>query len=102
MKLAIFTLTLIVSIGMLFKQNAPMDVSETGYTSEVSGEIDDSADKVISLAGEFPEDLFDWRPGEGVRSVQEVFAHIASANYFIPTMIGAEIPEGVDPRQFEE
>ena len=35
---------------------------------------------VIALAKAIPEDKFGWRPAEGVRSVREVFLHIAYGN----------------------
>lgn len=102
MKLAIITLALMISSGILFEQNTTHEKSETGYLDEVSREINSSADRLLDLAGEIPEDLFDWRPGGDVRSVREVFAHIANANYSLPAMMGVEIPEGVEPQRFEE
>ena len=35
-----------------------------------------------------PQEKYSWRPGEGVRSVSEVFVHIAGANFLFPTFIG--------------
>ena len=32
---------------------------------------------------------------EGVRSVSEVFVHVASANFFLPTFAGAKLPSGL-------
>jgi len=98
MNTALFLFSLILSAGLSLDQEA----SDTGYLNEVSLEVESSSDRLIDLAREIPEDLFGWRPGDDVRSVREVFAHIASANYFIPTMMGVDIPEGVDPREFEE
>ncbi len=59
-------------------------------------------DKLVQLAEATPADKFGWRPAEGVRSIGEVYAHVAGANYFLPTFWGAKIPEGVDPRGFEK
>ena len=36
--------------------------------------------QVIALAKEIPEDKYGWRPGPGVRSIKEVFLHIAFGN----------------------
>jgi len=44
--------------------------------------------KIVDLAGAIPEDKYDWRPGEGVRSVREVLLHVGSDNYLLPAMIG--------------
>jgi uncharacterized damage-inducible protein DinB len=50
--------------------------------------LDDTAKKVSSLAQAMPEDKYSWRPGEGVRSVSEVFVHIAAANGFFLGPLG--------------
>jgi uncharacterized damage-inducible protein DinB len=59
-------------------------------------------EKLVGLAEAMPADKYGWRPGEGVRSVGEVFMHVASANFFLPTFWGAKIPAGVDPRNLEK
>jgi uncharacterized damage-inducible protein DinB len=52
--------------------------------------------KYTQLAEAFPAEKFTWRPGEGVRSVSEVFMHIAGANYMLPRMAGVNPPAGID------
>src|SRR5260370_40622595 len=37
----------------------------------------------MALAKAVPEEKYAWRPGPGVRSVGEVFVHIASANQLL-------------------
>jgi uncharacterized damage-inducible protein DinB len=49
--------------------------------------------KYVDLAQAIPADKYTWRPGAGVRSVSEVFLHVASANFGIPTMISGMPPE---------
>jgi uncharacterized damage-inducible protein DinB len=61
-------------------------------------QLADVEKKVTSLAAAMPADKYSWRPGEGVRSVSEVFVHIAGANYFFPTMAGVKLPSGFDPK----
>jgi uncharacterized damage-inducible protein DinB len=58
--------------------------------------------KLVALAEATPAEKYSWRPGEGVRSTGEVFMHVASANYFLPTFWGAKMPAGVDARTFEK
>jgi uncharacterized damage-inducible protein DinB len=55
-------------------------------------------DKLVGLANAFADGQFDWRPGDGVRSVAETFLHVAADNYFIPGAVGAEPPArtGID------
>lgn len=47
--------------------------------------------KFVQLGGAFPEDKMAWRPMEGVRSVAEVLALVASEfNGFVPSGIGGK------------
>jgi len=58
--------------------------------------------KILDLVKAMPQDKFTWRPGEGVRSVSEVFLHIAGANYLFPSFVGAKIPDGIDLKTLEQ
>ena len=58
----------------------------------LSGDIEQVEQKLISLAEAIPEDRWSWRPAAGVRSIGEVFMHIAADNYFIPVLAGAAAP----------
>lgn len=49
-------------------------------------------EKLEGLAEAIPEDAYGWRPGEGVRSVGEVFIHVAADNYLLPAILGVEAP----------
>src|SRR5262245_44857877 len=51
--------------------------------------------KCNGLAQAMPADKSSWRPGPGVRSVSEVFVHIAGANYLFPTFAGVKPPAGI-------
>jgi uncharacterized damage-inducible protein DinB len=74
----------------------------TGVRSEILRQIEDAQKKLIALAEAMPAEKYAWRPGEGVRSTGEVFAHVAGGNLFLPTFWGAKMPEGVNPREFEK
>ncbi len=67
-------------------------------------QIDQAQDKLLQLANAIPAEKYGWKPGDGVRSVGEVFNHVASANYFFPTLWKSTvpIPAGIDPRTFEK
>lgn len=57
----------------------------------------ENASRVVQLAETMPEETYDWRPEEGVRSVGEVYTHIASANiFFLQTVFGIDPPSDVD------
>jgi uncharacterized damage-inducible protein DinB len=73
-----------------------------GTRESILFQIDQAREKLIALAEAMPAEKYTWRPGEGVRSVGEVFNHASAANYFLPTFWGAKIPAGVDPRTLEK
>jgi uncharacterized damage-inducible protein DinB len=56
----------------------------------------------VSLAEAMPAEKFTWRPAEGVRSVSELYLHVALANYNIPTMMGVAAVAGIDREAFEK
>jgi uncharacterized damage-inducible protein DinB len=58
--------------------------------------------KFVSLAEAMPAEKFTWRPAEGVRSISELYLHVAASNYGILTMMGAAVPSGVDNKGMEK
>lgn len=81
---------------------APAAKPAANGTAEILWQIRDAEKKLIQLAEATPAEKFAWRPAEGVRSIGEVFMHVAGANYFFPTFWGGKIPDGLDPRGFEK
>ncbi len=65
-------------------------------------DLDGMHTKFVDLATAVPADKYNWRPAEGVRSIGEVFLHIANANYNIPNLMGTPLPAGFDPKTFEK
>jgi len=63
--------------------------------SDLLANLADTEKKIVSLAEAVPQDKYAWRPADGVRSVSEVFMHIAGANYMIPSALGAKPPAGL-------
>ncbi|MCM2317125.1 MAG: DinB family protein, partial [Thermoanaerobaculia bacterium] len=57
--------------------------------------------KLIALAEATPAEKFAWRPAEGVRSVGEVYAHVAGGNYFLMSLLGVKPPAGIDLQTLE-
>jgi len=51
-----------------------------------------AARQLVSLAEATPAGKFGWRPRTGVRSVSEVYMHIALGNYWLLEHAGAESP----------
>lgn len=57
--------------------------------------------KLVQLAEAIPQAKYDWAPSEGVRSVSQVFMHIASANHFFASRMGGDKPPA-DSREWEK
>jgi uncharacterized damage-inducible protein DinB len=68
-----------------------------GVHADLLKNLDDTQKKIVSLAEAVPADKYTWRPAEGVRSISEVFMHIAGANYMIPAGLGVPAPSGLKP-----
>lgn len=62
----------------------------SGFRGEFLGQFSYEADRVIQLANAIPEEKYSWRPAEGVRSISEVYMHIAGTNVIFPALISGE------------
>lgn len=71
---------------------APANAPEKGVRGDILAWIEDAEKKVIGLAEAIPQEKYGWRPAEGVRSIGEVFVHVAAGNLGIPRMIGIDPP----------
>jgi uncharacterized damage-inducible protein DinB len=87
----------VLALGALSAHAQAAD-APTGMRALFLRQLTDVEKKMTSLAAAMPAEKYSWRPGEGVRSVSEVFTHVASANYFFPTMAGVKMPAGLDPK----
>jgi uncharacterized damage-inducible protein DinB len=81
------------------------DAAATSTNASIKAEFNamltDAETKVVDLAEAVPADKYSWTPGKGVRSMSEVFMHVAGANYLIPTFVGQAPPGGIDARKLE-
>ena len=65
----------------------------SGFRAEFLEEIAYYEQRFTRLAEAMPAEKYTWRPGDGVRSVGEVFAHVAVANYLVGRTL-TPIPPG--------
>jgi uncharacterized damage-inducible protein DinB len=86
-------LSALLSLG-LYAQSSPATIFKTSFLAQ----LDDVEKKIVSLAETMPQEKYSWRPEEGVRSISEVYMHIAGANYLFVKFLGAKMPEGLDPK----
>lgn len=92
---ALFCLVLGCAPGAPPAAEAP--VADGAFRDEVLSRLDTLQERVVSLAEAMPQDKYTWRPAEGVRSVSELFVHIAGANFGLARTFGATAPEGAVP-----
>ena len=86
----IVSLFLVLAIVFYVSANQP---EELVIVNEFSGQVDFMQGRVIQLFNAMPEETYGWRPSEGVRSVSEVYLHIAFANYLCVTLSGGKVPD---------
>jgi hypothetical protein len=87
-------------VAFAFALAAPAAAAQAQYSTdratalevrkEFLTDLDSLHSKFESLAAAFPAGKYSWRPAPGVRSVGEVFMHVASEFYFYtPAVFGA-------------
>src|SRR5471030_2709381 len=67
-----------------------------GFRAEILGQQAYGEKQILDLAEATPADKYGWRPGEGVRSISEVYMHIVGGNYFLLGFAGVKPPTGLD------
>lgn len=60
----------------------------SGARAEFIDRLDFYEQRFTTLAQAVPPEKYTWRPGEGVRSISEVFMHVAAANFNLPKLVG--------------
>ena len=58
-------------------------------------DLKDMQEKMVGLAEATPQEKYTWRPGEGVRSVSEVFLHLARGYFGFPKFWGVQPPADI-------
>jgi uncharacterized damage-inducible protein DinB len=67
------------------------------FQDDMWREFDLYRGRLLQLARAIPEEKYDWRPGEGVRSVKEVLLHVGLTNYMLLDMMGLDVPKELFP-----
>jgi uncharacterized damage-inducible protein DinB len=79
-------LFVLLSAATLHAQNEGLWEGYDGEWSHVSRQL-------IALAEATPAEKYSWRPAPGVRSIGEVYMHIAIANFYLLSVTGATEPK---------
>lgn len=106
----VFAAAMVLPAARLAAQAAervPDRASAIEVRKQFMDDLDTLHTKFVALAQAFPADKYSWRPAPGVRSVGEVFMHVASEFYvYTPMSFGGArspvIPKGDEPmKKFE-
>jgi len=94
------TILLAVLLGgfALHAQGDPYEGLWQGY----DGEWVHVSKQLIELAEATPAEKFSWRPAPGVRSVSEVYMHIAIANLNLLSRTGPKLPADLKSNDMEK
>jgi len=65
-------------------------------------ELQEAQQELVSLAQAMPADKYTWRPAEGVRSVAEVYLHVAAGNFGLTALAGAPAKPGFKFQGYEK
>ena len=95
------SLALVAGAGSAAAQGVPNRETALEIRKRFMTDLDSLQSRFLALAEAFPADKYAWRPGPGVRSVGEVFMHVASEYYvYAPMSYGGArspvIPRGPD------
>jgi len=66
------------------------------FTATLAGNYEFVSGRLVQLAEAMPEDVYTWRPAEGVRSTSETLMHVVGANLGLPMRLGVAPPEGME------
>lgn len=92
-----FLLCLTLSAAALRAQD-PYEGLWQGY----DGEWGHVSRQLVALAEAIPAEKYSWRPAEGVRSVSEVYMHIALANFYLLSVTGPKMPAEIKSADMEK
>jgi uncharacterized damage-inducible protein DinB len=82
-------------------QSIASEAPKSGFRAEFLRDLDGVQRKIVDLASAVPADKYSWRPAPGVRSISEVYMHIAGGNYLLASFTGMK-PPGYDTRSLEK
>jgi uncharacterized damage-inducible protein DinB len=82
--------------------SASLQAQYEGLWQGYDGEWGHVSRQLVALAEATPAEKFAWRPAPGVRSVSEVYMHIALANFYLLSVTGPKMPADVTSRDQEK
>jgi uncharacterized damage-inducible protein DinB len=84
----------VLAVTALAQTSAPAASAPATFQSDFASDVDFVGKRLVDLANAVPADKYGWRPAAGVRSVSEVYMHVAGADFLLPSLVGGKLPEG--------
>ncbi len=72
-----------------------------GLWQGYDGEWGHVSRQLVALAEATPAEKFSWRPAKGVRSMSEVYMHVALANFYLLSVTGPKMPADIKAENLE-
>ena len=88
-------LAVLIGGAALSSRGAEPAAAPSGFRGEFIAEVDGVGKKLADLANAMPQEKYSWRPAPGIRSVSEVYMHVAGGDFMLPSFMGVKVPEGV-------
>ena len=85
-------LSLLVAVPAIAERHETQSV----YPATLAPNLEAVAGQILTLAEAMPDEVYAWRPAEGVRSTSETMMHVVSANMMLPVVFGAAPAEGFE------
>ncbi len=73
-----------------------------GLWKGYDGEWGHVSKQLIALAEATPPEAFTWRPAAGVRSMSEVYMHVAISNFWLLSITGLKVPPDLTSNELEK
>jgi len=83
-------------------QSADKTVPSYDLKAQAAVDLQDLQQKYTSLAEAIPAEKYSYRPAEGVRSINELFLHVAAAGFNFPVARGVAPFPGFEAKGFEK
>ncbi len=94
-------ITLVIAACLLTLPLAAEEAKTGGYRADFLNDFDRASEKLANLADAMPKDAFTWRLTDEVRTVSEIYMHVASANFYFARDLGVPLP-GDLPEELEK
>ena len=83
----------VLFVGVVLLYTTISFAEQPAFVKEFLGQMDYVEGRLTQLSEAMPEESYIWTPVEGVRSVGEVYIHVAQSNYYMLSLVKGEKPD---------